>query len=172
MFVLYLKHSNRLDENYMANIRYIANTRYGVNLALEDFNIFGGNTRGASTIILFETEFDDTNDRLLDVVESNLSKRLAAIWVLWNRTHNDEYLVKLFELIRCPNHKSLNTTLIARYMLADISTNDVFIALLRNTDKSSPIDMSTNEFIEQLRSGILGIKTEGLGQDIEGASIQ
>jgi len=156
---LNLRHMSRVEGNYDGFVKFLGKTRYGVNLALDDFTIWGGHTRSASTAILVNSTLKSTNNRLIKVLNSDsadLAKRTAAADILWRRTQDEKYLVEWFDLIKEPNKNHSLAISFARASFSNKFTNHAFRVMMGNADETSSIDLSTEEFTQQLQSGTLG----------------
>jgi hypothetical protein len=73
-------------------------TEQGVQLALDDFDCFGGTTRGWSSWIIEHTPITNVNERLDSIMGDPAfeeSKRISAAWLLWRRTNEDRCLEEL-----------------------------------------------------------------------------
>ena len=132
-------------------------TEQGVQLALDDFDCFGGTTRGWSSWIIEHTPITNVNERLDSIMGDPAfeeSKRISAAWLLWRRTDEDRYLEELFTLVREPGSKPVE---MGRNWLASTSTNAVMWSQF-NVPASQPLTMTTNQFSDAMRAGIIGFR--------------
>ena len=136
----------------------IKDTPRGVALALRDFNVFGGETRGISSWILENSgRSEDVNSNLRRVAadqEQPLSRRFEALWILWRRGDQGEFSLidQMFQLVVPAGQPSVG---VARRKLAqcfDPSFAELQQAL--NLPAATPLKVSLEEF--QLLSRRLG----------------
>jgi len=84
----------------------LSSTKRGIDLALRDFGVFGGKTRGwSSWILLFSPHQEYVVGRLKGIVadeNTDLDRRLEALLILWERTRDDSYLIVCFQAVQNP----------------------------------------------------------------------
>ena len=120
----------------------------GVALALEDFNVFGGRTRGWSSLILERSSLASLVEprlkSLVDNPNAPLSGRLEAVHIMWRRTGDVLWLERLFIMVKEPGPQSI---LNARAKLAGafaFSLADFRMSIC--VPHSRPIDMELDAF--------------------------
>lgn len=127
-----------------------------IDMALRDFDCFGGSTRGWANWMLEYSSLPTINASLrgilLDAQERH-SRRVAAAWILWHRTREDDHLKELFRLVKDPGEKSVQ---MGRRLLSMTTTNaavrDVFAQV-----SSIALPVTEATFADYLRNGQVGL---------------
>jgi len=129
---------------------------WGVRMALRDFDCFGGTTRGWANWMLecsSITSVESSLHRVLVDNEESHSRRVAAAWILWHRTHDRSYLAALFQLVKGPGGTSVR---MGRQFLS-MTANDVEVMrLLSTTPPAAQLSMKESTFLKYLRDGAVG----------------
>ena len=103
-----LKDAPRDSVRARANGLELSRTRKGIDLAVADMDIFGGNTRGWSSWILVASESVDLVEprlkRLMADSAVASEKRMEAANILWLRTRETSYLDELFRMVQRPGN--------------------------------------------------------------------
>ena len=91
--------------------RQIKDSKEGVRLAFLDFGLYGGETRGISSWILWQTSLASVETELKNVMadrSQDLDRRFEAGWILWLRSNQTDkrMLEQLFEFVREPGTHS------------------------------------------------------------------
>jgi len=106
VWFLWLQLNRRNPATAQKYAALLSQRRAGVDLALADFGLLGGSTRGWSNWILENSPYEDYVGAKLKGIVANdrtsLSRRLAALLMLWDKTRDAEYLEKCFVAVRDP----------------------------------------------------------------------
>lgn len=127
-----------------------------IDIALRDFDCFGGTTRGWANWMLEYSSLLSVNEALqgilLDAQERH-SRRVAAAWIIWRRTHEDEHLRELFRLVKDPGETSVQ---MGRRFLSMTTTNAAIRdALTRSPSSALPVTEAI--FTDYIRNGQVGL---------------
>lgn len=133
------------DDEKQSIAKKLSGSEHGIDLALSDLNIYGGQTKGMYEVILYESENKDLVEQKLasyiaDTSKGN-SERSAAVKVLYYLSEDPAVLLDYFRLVKDPGG---NDIYMARRYLNTI-VKDQRIAV----DASLSIRMTEVEF-EQL----------------------
>jgi len=84
----------------------LKNNTKGIDYAVEDVGLYGGDTRGWSTYILVESDLNSyVENKLANVANDNnapVGVRIQATWIMWRRTADVVYLERIFRLVSEP----------------------------------------------------------------------
>lgn len=118
----------------------------GVQLALADINSLGGYTFGWSAWILLESPLEErVMSGLTALAEggtTSVSRKAEAMKILWERTGEAEWLVRLFSLVRLPGDPEVSTS--RRYVMPVFVVADCCEEFTTDSDK--PLDMTEGQF--------------------------
>ena len=83
----------------------LANTEYGVRLAIADMNEFGGHTRGWSESVILQSPLTNLNDKLIAIMDNHdgtapANKSIIAARMLWFRTDDIKYLKRYYMFLQ------------------------------------------------------------------------
>jgi hypothetical protein len=94
------------DEASRGPAKWLSRSPCGVRLAVEDISSYGGKTGGwSSSILATSTLNSEVEQSLAPIIRSEsapLDKKVAAIWIMWQRTRSPEYLTTLFRAVQGP----------------------------------------------------------------------
>ena len=81
--------------------RQLKETPKGIELALEDINCFGGETRGWSSWMIEGSSVPEIDLKLRKILsgEKSLPRRIEAARLLWLRTNESEWLLEWYKLV-------------------------------------------------------------------------
>lgn len=122
----------------------LSSTKRGVDLALDDFGLLGGSTRGWSTWILQNSPHQQyVETRLKGILadeRATLDKRLGALLLLWDRTRDPEYLEQCFVAVRNPGPPIIS---FGRDALASaVGYKQLSVQITAPRDRPVPIDLA------------------------------
>ena len=130
----------------------LANTEYGVRLAIADMNEFGGHTRGWSESILLQSALTNTNAKLIETIENHddtlpASKSIIAARLLWCRTEDYKYLKRYYMFLQ-PAGKTLVIER-ERQILASLCPDK--LAMVLRVPMSESLNMTGEEFVDTFK---------------------
>ena len=126
--------------------KQLSQTPQGVELALKDMSVFGGETRGWSIWILEYTNITNVNSRLKKIAYGSkypIHKQIQALLILWHRTHNTKYLYDCFIKVSDDGSPVVSASRIKLYTYISEYTNIYNSLCLPRQEK---VRISTNEF--------------------------
>ncbi len=122
----------------------------GVRLALADMDVFGGTTRGWSSWILKHADDGEFAEKglwgIADSRSQRASRRIEALWILWERTGDKKALVRIFDLVKQPGGAAVS---LGRERLGRLFQEQV-ISQTISVPASQPIGMGEEQFERML----------------------
>ena len=138
----------RTDEGSRGAAEWLSRSPCGVRLAVEDISSYGGKTGGWSSGILRASALHkEVEQGLAPIIRSEfapMDKKVAALWVMWERTRSPEYLIRLFRAVQGPGDIPVHH---GRLLLWQALPPDADIAeAIRDTPQDKGLTVSLKEF--------------------------